>query len=627
MTPTSVGGVGICDTSGLFPVQCRHRCHCREMELLHQIPRNHAQTESKRCQFHQLETHLRNRSRGIGRFQTNQQEHQEKELMKKSYASFFSKNEWLLVCLVLLAMGIFYFSHLTTSGLWYDEAIEYFHSKYMTGTIPVGIPPTTENMLERIRVTFQPPLYNVLMYLWLSVFDSESTFRLAGVLTTFVGSIGIYCAFRKITGIKWALMGLCVYLTACSVKYYALECGEYNLLLCMECWMLYFFVCCITDISARAQKRGLIGFYAFAVLSIYSQYGSAFLIAALFVALCCVYIKRKDYVSLRWLFGLGAAVTLVAIIPLWIWFIQIQLQNQGTTAVNHNPVFVGNVFYSLKESFCNNVSWIFTMPKTNKVRLARAMNLIVVCMGICTIFSVFRRKRVRVLAPYLTACVICFMAFFIAGACTFYAYNWWIGQLGCNNIINGNRYILFFAPLLIFTLVTGTCIFCQNIAFKSWLHKLMCFVPIIIAAIFYAQMWLSPCGIKKESYCNNDIREATKTWIEIGGYRSHTLVQEWAAGTFHYYFRHSPVYNQETQENIITTDIRIRSKDKEALLKYLTEINVFTYPELYYVGNDWAPGHLDYLEKLKMIFIQQGYDIEAVKECHYYVILRMTKAS
>ena len=542
--------------------------------------------------------------------------------MKKSYVSFFTKNEWLLVCLVIVAMGIFYFSHLTTSGLWFDEAVEYFFSKCMTGTTSAGLP-LTENMYERICITYQPPLYNVLMYLWLSVFDSESTFRLAGVLTTFVGAIGLYCAFRKITGIKWSLMGLCVYLTACSVKYYALECAEYNLLLCMECWMLYFFVCCITGISARARKRAIMGFYAFAVLSIYSQYGSAFLIAALFLALCLVYIKQKDNISLRWLFGLGFAVTLVAIIPLWIWFIQIQLHNQGTTAVNHNPVFVGNVFYSLKESFCNNVSWIFTMPETNKVRLVLAMNLIVVCMGICTVFSVFRWKRARALAPCLTACVICFMAFFIASACTFYAYNWWTGQYGCYNIITGEggRYVLFFAPLLIFTLVTGTCVFCQNIAFKSWLHKLMCFAPIVIAAIFYVQMWLSPYGLK------NDVREATNTWMEVGGYRSHTLVQEWAAGTFHYYFRHSPVFSPEAQKSIITMDARMRMKDKETLSKYLTGINVFTYPELYYVGNIFSPGPPDNLEMIIEIFKQQGYDVETVKELQQSIVLRMTKAS
>ena len=88
----------------------------------------------------------------------------------------------------------------------------------------------------------------------------------------------------------------------------------------------------------------------------------------------------------------------------------------------------------------------------------------------------------------------------------------------------------------------------------------MCFAPIAIVAIFYAQMWLSPWVIK------NDVREATNTWMEVGGYRSHTLVQEWVAGTFHYYFRHSPVFSPEAQKNITTMDVIIRTQDRKAML-------------------------------------------------------------
>ena len=538
----------------------------------------------------------------------------------KSYVTFFAKNEWLLVCLAIAAMSLFYFSHLTTSGLWYDEAIEYFYSKYMTGTVPVGIP-YTDNMYQRLNITYQPPLYNVLMYLWLSIFDSESTFRLAGVLTTFVGAIGLYCAVRKVAGIKWGLMGLCVYLSACSVKYYALECAEYNLLLCMECWMLYFFVCGITEISQRARRRAIIGFYLFATLSIYSQYGAAFLIAALFLTLCCVYIKQKDYVSLRWLLGAGFVVTLVAVVPLWIWFIQKQIQLQGTADASHAPVFVHNVFYSLKESFLNSISWIFTMQEIRRLRLTYAMNTVVTCMGICTIISAFRGKKARVLALCLMASIICFMFFFIAGTFSFYAFNWWDGRLGCNNIINGNRYILFYAPLLIYTLVVGTYAFCQHMAIKSRFLKPMCLVPILLSAIFYVQVWLSPYTLK------NDIREATSTWIEAGGYRSHTLVQEWAAGSFHFYFGHSPVFNQETQDNIITMDISSRLADEQALSKYLTGEKVFAFSELYFVGNIVMRGSPEYIEIIKRIFTRHGYDVEAIKELEQSVVLRMKKAS
>ena len=149
----------------------------------------------------------------------------------------------------------------------------------------------------------------------------------------------------------------------------------------------------------------------------------------------------------------------------------------------------------------------------------------------------------------------------------------------------------------------------------------MCFAPIVIAVIFYAQLWLSPYGLK------NDVREATNTWMEVGGYRSHTLVQEWAAGTFHYYFHHSPVFSPEAQKSIITMDARMRMKDKDTLLKYLTGINVFTYPELYYVGNILSPGPPDKLEMIIEIFKQQGYDVETVKELQQSIVLRMTKAS
>lgn len=54
---------------------------------------------------------------------------------------------------------------MTNSALWYDEAIEYFYSKIMIGKVPGGF--DTQNMYERITSTFQPPLYNVFMNIWL----------------------------------------------------------------------------------------------------------------------------------------------------------------------------------------------------------------------------------------------------------------------------------------------------------------------------------------------------------------------------------------------------------------------------------------------------------------------------
>ncbi len=101
-----------------------------------------------------------------------------------------SKKQYIFLGCILLIALVFYTINATRSGLWYDEAIEYFYSKYITGPVPGGH--NSANMLERILHTFQPPLYNILMYFWLGLFDSEFGFRFAGILTTLAGSAGKY---------------------------------------------------------------------------------------------------------------------------------------------------------------------------------------------------------------------------------------------------------------------------------------------------------------------------------------------------------------------------------------------------------------------------------------------------
>lgn len=45
---------------------------------------------------------------------------------------------WILLGVPLAVGLIVYIMNLTKSALWYDEAIEYFYSKYMFGAVPGG---------------------------------------------------------------------------------------------------------------------------------------------------------------------------------------------------------------------------------------------------------------------------------------------------------------------------------------------------------------------------------------------------------------------------------------------------------------------------------------------------------
>ena len=79
---------------------------------------------------------------------------------------------------------------LTNASLWFDETVEYWYSKVLVGTLPYDS--TKVNMYQRITSTYQPPLYNILMYFWLRISDSVWWFRFFGVVMGFIGMIGLY---------------------------------------------------------------------------------------------------------------------------------------------------------------------------------------------------------------------------------------------------------------------------------------------------------------------------------------------------------------------------------------------------------------------------------------------------
>ena len=187
---------------------------------------------------------------------------------------------WLCWAAAFFAGLVIYSFRMTYSALWYDEVVEYFFSKFLYGNVPGSIG-VTSNMYERICSTYQPPLYNVLMHIWLKFFDSEALFRFAGVLVTLLGMTGLYMGLCELSGCKWAMAGAVIYLMIPKVALYALECGEYNLMLCCEAWSLYFFIMTVR----KKDNMSLALFFLFSCLSVFSQYGAAFFAAGLYIVL------------------------------------------------------------------------------------------------------------------------------------------------------------------------------------------------------------------------------------------------------------------------------------------------------------------------------------------------------
>lgn len=522
-----------------------------------------------------------------------------------------SRELWLLV-IILAFWGIFYISGLTHSGLWFDESIEYYYSKYLTGPVPVDpVDQSGNNMYERICLTYQPPLYNILMYFWLLLFDSEAGFRLAGVIITFLGSFGFFFAIRRLAGYLWGILGVCFYLSTAAVFFSALECSEYNLMLCMECWAIYYYVVCVRSPSMNVSYNALMGFFLFAALSVYSQYGAVFFVVALFISLCLVYLKSKNFVSVRRLFIIGTGTFIIAIIPLLFYFLRVQMGNQGSTVVDHHPVFVGHFLggipYSLLKSFYEQVMWIFYSSLIWGWITESIMHVAVFIIFVSTLVSTFLKSRIPLLIPSVIASIVCYFLFFVLSACSIYAYNSWDGKLGCYNIIEHTRYILFIVPLFVFTFFIGIISFSKYLSQRIHKRISVGYVFVVMAAFIANALW---GGVKGK--IKSDGREVTYAWLNLKDDVHKVVVQEWVAGTFMFYYHHSDVCNDVMSNNIILTrqDMRIPEK----IESHLRSLGVFDLPAFYYIGNRSALGmnNDEGIQIITDLFTNHGYKVKTI---------------
>ena len=477
-------------------------------------------------------------------------------------------SQWLPVAGMLLLILVLFCLNATRSALWYDESIEYYYSKVASGPVPGGR--ATTSMYERITETYQPPLYNWLMHLWLMVFDSEFGFRLAGILTTIIGGIGLFLAMKKLTGYQYALFGTAAYLLTGRVADYALECAEYNLLLCCVCWTLCFFLYSIMD----GERKHIIGFFVFSCLSVYSQYGAVFIILPLYGTMMIHYLRKKEKIrELLILSGLAAIVAGLLV----VFFLLPQLSHQGTSGVSHSPVFKkGNpvVDFLYSTAFCLG----FTS--------GNSLSIVILCVcavvAVVTPFLVKNQRARTVLFQLLAVGAFAWIVYYIATAFSFYGYNEWDGSRGTNNIIG--RYFLFITPMIMLLIVTEAYWFIKAITermgAKETFRRVISGILILVVLVYCGM------GIRKVFHLRikDDVREAERVWMDSGAYDKTTLVHQWTDANFQFYLTHDSQYEERYQGSIVNTDRWIWYATKEEMLDKLSQMGIFGLDEFVLIG-------------------------------------------
>ena len=464
----------------------------------------------------------------------------------------------------ILFIGILavYLARATASGLWFDESIEYYFSSSLQGPVPGAR--SLNGMYERILATYQPPLYNWLMYIWLSILDTEFWFRLAGILATFIGGAGLYFGLKEIMDWEWAAAGSAAYLLAGGVSEYALEAGEYNLLLSMMCWVLCFYLRAL-----RKEKSGdLFGFIVFCCLAAYSQYGAVFLIVPMYGALAWHFLKRKKKVVELIVFSFFAAA---AAVPLVVCFLLPQMQNQGSVAVSHRPVFA----YGVIDPFVSLAKTVFFSFR-DETRLQFAAAAAAGALALTAL-----RGKNKMLIHLLLLFFGGWVSYYLITACTFYGYNgtYTPDKLGTANI--GGRYSLAFAPSLTAALVYGVFCFCsRKIEKKTWLtakRKMIAALCLLIA--------FSAFGFGNILYTKpkDDVREAVQVWYEKKAYESKTLIDEWDDPIFQFYVTHHPDYSETYQDSLILAPWW-GSEDPASMKNALDDITLLDADDFYYLS-------------------------------------------
>jgi hypothetical protein len=224
----------------------------------------------------------------------------------------------LLILALALAIRLW---DLTARSLWLDEAVEYW-----VAASPLARQP------DIVRDVIQdPPLYSLLLHVWMEVSTGEAWLRLLSVLFG-VGTVaGIMAIAYRLQG--WAsawVAGLMVSILPSAVRY-AQEVGQYAPMLCFIAWS----VVALLDFARDAAWKHMGLWLVLSAAGIYTYYGAAIAILVPFACLLVECIVRRDGPRVRRALGVFGSL-IVATLPLLLYYLPHQL-HRGPTEKAFDP--------------------------------------------------------------------------------------------------------------------------------------------------------------------------------------------------------------------------------------------------------------------------------------------------
>ncbi len=443
--------------------------------------------------------------------------------------------EWLIGVAILIYYFVLSLYKFMQTPLWGDEIAEYYCSVPWKGAIH-GITEWT-TMYERMaNIQQQPPLYNWVMCIWVSISNGEFWIRFSSVAFCIGTVVGLYFVMRKLSNRWMAAVSTVVFISMYQFQYYVKEAAEYALLLPLLFWTIYTFICILEKIT---WKRIVI-FTVLCVAGVYTQYGAAFMIVPMALQVLYRCIRSQEWKMAKVAIGSYMIAVLGAGIPLIILFLIPQSTNPVSTLVLENTVeFEKNAIYDFFFGFVRLLDWqMFDYDRDG----ARMMPIVwVMAIGfILTGIVVVIKKNNRVLSYLLCSCLGTYILYYVCLKIKLYSYGWF-----------GTRYCLFFMPLIFVTIMYMLWIILQSVKELPWTcsNKMqnLARVMLVMVAVLYCCY-----GIYRvhNHWWKSDERAVVAYWYENDCKDELTFVDYKQRLTFVYYFELNEAFDISDWDSI-----------------------------------------------------------------------------
>lgn len=440
--------------------------------------------------------------------------------------------------IITLSAFVFFFVitcyKLTNSGIWYDEAFEYWYSKFFIAPLPfpsMELNNDMSSMYDRIVSTYQPPLCNFVLYFWLKICDTEWWFRFFGVVMGFICNLGIFMTIKKLFHTYFAAASVFVSSCIYQLVFYWQETAEYAVMLAAFSFVMYYFVCVYEDQSLN----NIIKFTIASVLAIYSQYGVVFVIIPMMIAVFIWICMKKDIKKILQVIYVYAISGILFGIPLIYFFLLKQMQHQQTGRMAENAVSM-----NMWQAYVTVFRWNFMSGYGNTISTMAAVAFLILLL---LMIFVCQKKVIR---QFGIISLISWFLYYFAVKKGLYAHTIWGGG-GF-----GYRYNIFFVTLWfvdVIMVVYEIFDLIGNIRWKQvkWLKACYICMFVVCMIIFMVSSFNKKL---KNNWIKEDARGMVNSWKAAQGTEIPTIVHFFGRAQFAYYLHHLDDYNSEMEENI-----------------------------------------------------------------------------